>query len=188
MALCLPSVRTGPPCMIHLQHVHPHNPRHVTRLLAFAREILAICHTLEITPILSGSLAVFAYTQDSTLCVNDLDLACSESDFPRLGRALESHGTTVVYKPWHVLQARRDELKIEFDAVEYWMADLPVEVETLRVAGCTFEMVSLPALRELYKRGLDATVASQGPGDRAKHAAIARKYAALCAVDSHMST
>ena len=39
------------------------NREHFSRLLAFCKEVLAICSDLGITPVLSGSLAVFGYTQ-----------------------------------------------------------------------------------------------------------------------------
>jgi hypothetical protein len=114
--------------------------------------------------------------------VNDVDLACTERDLPRLGRALEDRGMANVLKEWHVLQVRKDDLKVEFDSMEYWMAGLPDEYDTLVVDGCTFRVVSLSSLKELYRRGLGATAGQSDEVNRAKHAAIELKYAALCAV------
>jgi hypothetical protein len=43
-------------------------------------------------------------------------------------------------------------------------------------------VVSLASLKELYRRGLKATASQNDETNRAKHAAIAAKYAALCAI------
>lgn len=166
--------------MIEIGDERPKNREYFARLLAFCKEILAVCHDLGIAPVLSGSLAAFAYTRDQALAVNDVDLACSEREFPRLGRALAAKGIAHEVKPWHVLQARKGDLKVEFDSMEYWLADLPEGYEALLIGGCEFRVVSLSGLRELYRRGLEATAPGGDAANRAKHAAIAERYAALC--------
>jgi hypothetical protein len=170
--------------MIEIQSEHPASKVHFSRLLEFGKEILTICSHLDITPILSGSLAVFGYSRNQTMRVNDLDLACSERDFPRLSQALEAQGIAYELKEWHVLQVRRDDLKVEFDSVEYWMGDLPEDYDTLMIAGCTFKVVGLASLRELYRRGLVATAGQSDADNRTKHTAIAAKYELLCSVSS----
>ncbi len=156
------------------------NREHVAKLLGFCREILAVCSDLDLVPVLSGSLAVFAYTRAQGASVNDIDLACSEHQFARLGRALESKGIAHKVREWHVLQAHRGDLKVDFDSIEYWMADLPHDHGTLVVDRTTFTVVSLSNLRELYRRGLEATAGDEV--NVAKHQAIASKYEALCSV------
>ena len=155
------------------------NGEHVSRLLAFCREVMAVCTELGIAPVLSGSLAVFGYTQDGTMEIHDIDLACSALEFPRLQCALGAQGIHSELRPWHVLQALRDDLKVEFDSMEYWLADLPGEYQTLVVDGVRFKVMGLSGLRELYRRGLEATC---GEVEGEKHLAIAEKYEALCAV------
>lgn len=66
-------------------------------------------------------MAVRAFTQDLTITVRDIDLNCSEDEFPRLQHALEETGIFCEIQQWHVLQARRDGLKVEFSAIEFWM-------------------------------------------------------------------
>ncbi len=166
--------------MIEIRNERPKNSEHFARLLAFCQEVMAICHDLDIVPVLSGSLAVFGYTRNPALRVNDVDLACSERDFPRLGQALAARGIPHQVKAWHVLQARQDDLKVEFDAMEYWMAGLPEDYDRLVIGGCAFNVVGLSSLRELYRRGLEATAKDEA--NRAKHAAIAAKYEALCSM------
>ena len=104
--------------------VLPTNEEHVSRLLAFCAEIVGVCEELGIDPVLSSSLAVFAYTRDPQMIVNDIDLSCSERDFPRLARALQLKGCACNVTDWNVLQVRRDELKVEFDSREFWMTDM----------------------------------------------------------------
>jgi hypothetical protein len=168
--------------MIELRNEYPKNRAHFLHLLAFCKEVIAICNDLAITPILNGSLAVFAYTQSQAMNVNDIDLACSEFDFPRLSRALDAHGIAYALKEWHVLQTYKDTLKVEFDSMEYWMTDLPDDYDTLLMDGYAFKVVSLASLKELYRCGLEATAHLSEEHERAKYAAIAQKYEALCSV------
>jgi hypothetical protein len=136
--------------VIKIWDKHPKNRAHFSRLLEFCKEVIAICQDLDIEPVLNGSLAVFGYTQNQAMGVNDIDLACSELAFPRLSRALDAKGIGYVVKEWHVLQARKDDLKVEFDSMEYWMADLPEDCDTLMIDGYTFKVVGLASLKELY--------------------------------------
>ena len=152
------------------------NRVHFARLLTFCNEVMGVCAELGITPLLNGSRAVLGYTQDSGMEVHDIDLACSELEFPRLRRALEAKGIRCELRAWHVLQALQDGLKVEFDSMEYWLADLPGGYEDLVVDGIRFKAVGLAGLRELYRRGLEAT---RSEGEQAKHLAIAVKYEAL---------
>ncbi len=168
--------------MIEVRNDHPKNKEHFSRLLEFCKEIVAICNDLDIVPVLNGSLAVFGYTWNQAMKVNDIDLACSELDFPRLGRALDAQGIAHELKEWHVLQIRKDNLQVEFDSMEYWMADLAEDYDTLVIDGHVFKVVSLPSLRELYRRGFEATARESDEGNRKKHLAIAEKYEALCSV------
>lgn len=157
----------------------PRNADHVRRLLDFARDVLAICDALGIDPILDSSLAVFAYTRDPSLEVHDIDLGCPEADFPRLRAALEARGIECRLKPWHVLQAHRDGLKIDFGATGHWNQNLPEGIEHARFGDITFRMVSLDALRELYRRGLADTEGKPDPADVYKHATYTEKLRLL---------
>jgi hypothetical protein len=68
------------------------NGDHFSRLLAFCRQVLVACREVDITPVLSGSLAVLTYTQAVRMCINDIDLACSEQEFALLSHALAARG------------------------------------------------------------------------------------------------
>ena len=160
----------------------PGNEQHFSRLMAFARDMLSVCDDIGLVPFLDGSLAVFAYTQDAGMDVHDLDLNCSEAWFPRLLQALESQGFDAKVTDWHVLQVRRDGLKVEFGATEYWMQEIPDAPETARIGDIRLAMVSLDDLRKLYRRGLVATSETGADQDAPKHRAIAKKLRLLDAV------
>lgn len=170
--------------MIKIQSERPKNKKHFSRLLDFCEEVVAICSELGISPVLSGSLAVFGYTMCEAMKVNDIDLACSELEFPRIIHALDKNEIAYKLKEWHVLQVLKDDLKVEFDSMEYWMQDLPNEFNTLVIDGHRFKVVSLSSLKELYRRGLEATISQNDEAVRAKYAAIKEKYKVLCAVQN----
>jgi hypothetical protein len=70
----------------------PKNKGKYTRPAIFAREILDICKDLNITPVLDGTLAVFAYTRNPDIDVNDIDLSCPEAEFPKIINAWRREG------------------------------------------------------------------------------------------------
>ncbi len=162
----------------------PSNEQHFLALMSFARDVLALCDDVGITPFLDGSLAVFAYTQDSSLEVHDIDLNCSESDFPRLHQALNMNGFASKVTDWHVLQVRRNGLKVEFGATEYWMQGITDDREVLEINGVRFLMVSVDSLRELYRRGLADTAETSDGADPAKHRAQKEKLRLLDSIRS----
>lgn len=160
-------------------HVQPRNREHFAQLLDFTREVLAVCEGLKIDPVASGSLAVLLYTQDQTMDVNDVDLSSSESDFPRLEVALAERGIATSVTDWHVLQARRGDLKVEFDSREHWMDGLPEDYAIAQVSGLKMKVVSRDALVELYRRGAEATAESGEAADPQKQQSIRDKLTRL---------
>lgn len=158
----------------------PKNKDKFVRLIEFLKEILDICNDLNITPVLDGSLAVFAYTGNQEMKVNDVDLFCPEVDFHRIIEALEEKGINYKLREWHVLQVLRDDLKVELDSAEYWLKDLQIDYETLQVDDYRVKMLGLKSLKEFYKRGMDdrATKADE----RMKYEALKEKYELLNSV------
>jgi hypothetical protein len=161
----------------------PRNKDHFTRLAIFAREILDICKNLNITPILDGSLAVFAHTKNPDMDVNDIDLSCSEAEFPKLIIALESRGISYQLREWHVLQITQGDLKIELGSQEYWLKDLAIDLDTLQTDGYAVKILSLNSLKELYRRGMDDRAKWDTENDRLKHERLKAKYEALVSLD-----
>jgi hypothetical protein len=130
-----------------------------------------------------GSLAVFAYTKAQDFEINDIDLDCSEVEFPRINAALDAKGIKHRLREWHVLQVLKDDLRIELGSTEYWNSDLPTECETLRIGGRFVKLLGLGSLKALYKRGLDNTAGNLDEGNnRLKNKSYRVKYDALNAI------
>jgi hypothetical protein len=157
----------------------PKNKEKFVRLVEFFKEVLNICRELNIHPMLSGSLAVFAYTGNPEMDVNDVDLSCSETEFERIIHVLEERHFDYQLREWHVLQILRNDLKVEFDSVEHWYKDLPMDCETLQVDDYRVNMLSLNSLIESYRRGVKDRVQKSGEKERSKCEALKLKFETL---------
>ena len=161
----------------------PRNRQKYSRLIDFSEEVIEICEGLGVDVIVDGSLAVFAYTKNQEIDVNDIDLACPEAAFPRIAGALAARGTKHRLREWHVLQVLKDDLRVELGSIEYWYQDLPIECETLQIGGRLVKLLGLGSLKALYKRGLDNTAGNLDEGNnRLKNEGYCVKYDALNAV------
>lgn len=161
----------------------PKNKDFFIRLLEFFKEILDICNDLNIAPILDGSLAVFAYTKNRDIIVNDIDLSFTEAEYPKIIKILEEKEVNYKLREWHVLQVLKDDLKIELGSIEYWLEGLPIDCETLQIDEYRIKILSLRSLREFYKRGME-DMAKKAENERIKYEALKTKYEALKAIDS----
>jgi hypothetical protein len=160
-------------------NIFPRNKKHFIDLIKFGAEVVGVCRELGIEPVASASLAVFAYTKNPNMVVNDIDVSCSESDFPKLSEALQARGIEWTLTEWHVLQAIRGDLKVEFDSKEFWMQDLSEDDEVLQIGDLRVKIVALDALKELYRRGLEATASMGDDATIVKHEAYEEKYEEL---------
>ena len=157
----------------------PKNKQTFLRLVDFLGEVIDICNLLDVEPVLSGSLAVFAFTKNQALSVHDIDLACLEKDFSRIIEVLQENEVEFRLKEWHVLQVWKEGLKIEFDSMEHWMNDISTDYETLQLENITLKMVNAVDLRELYRRGLTDTADQSNENHETKHNTLRRKYEML---------
>ena len=82
----------------------PKNREKFIQLIEFFKRILRICNNLDISPVLVGSLAVFVYTGNREINVNDVDLTCSKVDFPKIVKTFEGERIEYKLKGLHVLQ------------------------------------------------------------------------------------
>lgn len=168
--------------MITLQG-YPKNKDKFIRLMDFFKETLGLCQALNMAPILDGSLAVFAYTRNPEMNVNDVDLSSPEAEFPKVIKILEAKGVSYKLREWHVLQILRDDLKIELGSLEYWYKDLPVECDRLHLDDYRIKVLSLRSLTEFYKRGMEDRAKQTSENEKIKYEALKVKYEALKAVD-----
>jgi hypothetical protein len=157
----------------------PKNKDKFVRLIQFFKEILDICNDLNITPALDGSLAVFAYTENQDMNVNDIDLSCSETEFSRIINVLEERTISYKLRQWHVLQILKDELKIELDSMEYWYKDLRIDYETLQIDNYKINILSLNSLREFYRQGMKDRLKKTDENEKIKYEALKVKFEAL---------
>ncbi len=158
---------------------YPRNKDKVRRLIEFFKEILDLCDALDVAPILDGSLAAFAYTGDQSMVVNDVDLSCSEAEFPRIIDILEEQGISYQLREWHVLQILRGDLKIDLGSIECWYRDLPIDCEILAIDNYRIRMLNLNSLREFYRRGMEDRAKKTEENEKIKYAALKEKYDAL---------
>ena len=165
--------------MIVLLNCFPKNKDKFLRLIEFCKEVLDLCSDVGISPILNGSLAVFAYTKNQDMNIEDVDLACLETEFPKIISILEERNISYEWKEWHVLQILKDDLKIELDSIEYWYKDLSIVGEILQIDNHKVNMLGLHHLKEFYRRGMNATADRREENERKKYEALKGKYEAL---------
>lgn len=160
----------------------PKNKGKYIRLIKFFKEIRDICVGLNVTPILDGSLAVFAYAKDRDMDVNDVDASVPEAEFPRIIKALGAKGIDYKLKDWHVLQVLRDNLKIDLGSVEFWTKDLASDCDTLLIDDYKIKVLSIDSLREFYRRGMEDRAKGTEESDKIKYERLKAKWELLSAV------
>lgn len=159
---------------------HPHNNIFFARLLVFFKEILDICNDLDISPILVGSVAVLAYTKDPAIDVYDVDLAIPEAEYARITKIFEEKSIEYKLRNHHVLQAKRGDLKVELDSIEYWFRSIPLDCDTVQVDEHRVQILGLPSLTKFYAQGMeDRLKKSADPNERAKFEALRAKHTLL---------
>ena len=160
----------------------PKNREKFIQLIEFFKRILRICNNLDISPVLVGSLAVFVYTGNSKINVNDVDLICSEVEFPKIANALEGERTEYKLKEWHVLQVLEGDLKVEFGSDEYWLQNITKDYETLKIDRFEIKMLGLNSLKELYQKGMADKAAKNKETSKMKYKDLKKKFELLDSV------
>lgn len=134
--------------------IFPKNKEKFARLIDFLTDILDVCEVIDMHPILDGSLAVLLYTKNQDLVVNDIDLSHNERDYPTIESALTKSGFNAKIQPWHVLQVRRDDLKVEFGDTDFWYPGVVVESQDyLEVGKHKLGVLRLDSLTSFYEIG-----------------------------------
>lgn len=142
-------------------NILPKNKDKFIRLLEFDKEILGICDDLNISPVLNAGFAVFVYTKNKDMKVNDIDMLIPEADFPRIISVLKKRGIEYKLKKYHVLQILKDDLKIDFDSIDYWpkmwKINLPQNYKVVQIGGFKVRIISLEDLKQTYKIGAESS-------------------------------
>lgn len=155
----------------------PKNRGKFLKLIEFLKQLIEVCNELGIKPVLNASLAVFVYTKNTEMDVNDIDLLIPESQFSNIIRLLESKGIEYQLKEWHVLRVLKDDLKIEFDSIDYWPKEwgivLPDNLERVMIHGIAIDILDLPSLTHTYKVGVEKK-SSKSDDYQKKHDALSK--------------
>jgi len=161
---------------------YPKNKDKFVRLIDFFKDVLDICKPLGVEPIVDGSLAVFAYSSNHEIEVNDVDTSIHEDDFPRVIKVLEERRIEYKLKEWHVLQVLKDDLKVELGSLEFWLKETPTEVETLKINGHDVQMLTLGRLKDFYRGAMETRLKGTDPNDKIKYGRLKEKYDVLTQV------
>lgn len=135
----------------------PKNKKHFLKLKDFAKEILKICRDNEIKPIVYGSFLIFYYTKNENLKVNDIDFYIHERDFNNLIATLEENKIDYnYYNEWHTLKAKKGDLEIEFDSIEFWNKSNK-KLQKIDFEGEFVEALDLDSLIQIYKQASETS-------------------------------
>jgi hypothetical protein len=122
-------------------------------LLAFGQEFISLCHGIDISPVVYGSLACLVHLKDSSLNVNDIDFLVREADFPKLIEASRRlSGLRFEPTDYHSIKFYRAELKVAFDAIEHYLKGIKIETKRTTINGHAFEILGINPLKESYRR------------------------------------
>jgi hypothetical protein len=123
-------------------------------LLAFGRLIADRCGGIAGEPLVYGSLAYVAHTQDWSLGLNDIDFLVPEASFPGLLALLRADPElTCEETTYHSIKVRKRELKVSFDGVEAYLAGIAAQPIVAEIDGFSFRVIDPAALIEVYRRG-----------------------------------
>ncbi|MBN1274941.1 hypothetical protein JXA12_01490 [Candidatus Woesearchaeota archaeon] len=129
----------------------PANAEHFYGLLAFAKKVFALFEANGIDFVVYGSFALFYYTKDASLSVNDIDVMVPVAARPRLVSSLREKGV-----PFEAsgdgLFIRDGESLIEVDEWGLGNQELAAALEksTVHAYGLALPLVSLKSLELIY--------------------------------------
>jgi len=86
----------------------PKNNAYFKNLLEFLQELLPICESLNIKPIIYGSLAYGYYSRDESININDIDVLIPESFFQEISKQATSKGFSYEETNYHSLKIYKD--------------------------------------------------------------------------------
>jgi hypothetical protein len=132
--------------------IYPSNKKHYNELIKFGKKIIEICKKEKINPIIYGSYMLFHFTQDPSLKVKDLDFYINEEDFPKLIESLNKNKIKHKYsKKYHTLQVFKENLKIEFDSIDFWN-NRPINPISLNLGNKKIKALDIKSLKYIYKK------------------------------------
>jgi len=151
---------------------YPKNKEHFKKLVKYSKKIIGLCEDLGMKPIIYGSLAVFHYTQNENLEVNDIDLLINHKDYEKVIPALQKKKIPFNFYSEHdTLVIKEKGMKVELDS---WGNKTNKE-KTIKYDnyGLDIRMLSLKKLKEVYKYA--SKVSKENPeGNKLKYEMLKR--------------
>ena len=90
--------------------------------------------------------------------INDIDMLIPEKDFVKIIEVLEKKKIKFNYdKKWHVLQVLKEDLRIEFDSIDFWQKNLSEDFQKLNFNGIPVKILSLKTLKNIYKKASEVS-------------------------------
>jgi len=130
---------------------YPKNKDYYQKLIAFGKECLEICKTLNVTPVIHGSLAYLFYTKDGSIEVHDLDLLVPEAILSVLATEFTKQGIQNELSSHPSLKVLKGDEKISFHSMEYFLNNLSKTALPVDIEGSTFQILNLEALIKGYE-------------------------------------
>lgn len=135
--------------------VYPRNKIKYVGLIKFFRNVISICEKSKIKLILYGSLAIFSYTKNKTMKINDIDFLVKEKDLEELISIFKLSKIKYKYsRKWHVIQIFNNKLKIEFDSIDFWQKDLDLRTNKLKFKGFKTNVLNKKSLEKVYLKAI----------------------------------
>ena len=136
--------------------IKPKNKKHFKKLLRFAKQILGICKSLKLTPIVYGGLAYLYYTKDESFPVRDLDFLVSESTFTDLIKLLDKQKNLTHKKmPYHSIEVFSDDLEIDLDSMEHFLGSRSKDIHKVQIERIELSILNIEALIDIYEKALE---------------------------------
>ena len=134
-------------------NIYSKNKKKFLKLVGFANEVIDILKKLKINPIARGSLAVFIYTKNEQMKVNDIDFLVSEDEFEKVIKELIRKRIRYNYsRKWHVLQIFKPGVKVELDAIHFWQKKLSNNFNYYKFGKSNIKVIGLKDLISTYRK------------------------------------
>ena len=132
----------------------PKNKLEYLRLLKFGEEIVEICEEIDVKPIVYGSLAYFAHTQDSNVKINDIDFLVPKKSYKKIMKILDEKKIKYNWDPkWPILQVFKGKLLIELDPNDDWPKKVVKSASDFEFDWLRLKVISLDLIKKSYDIG-----------------------------------
>lgn len=127
------------------------------KLKNFAKKIVKVCKSVNVNPILYGSLLYSHYAKDKKVKINDIDFYVPEDSLEKIIKILKEKKIKHKYFPkWYTLQMFEGKSKVELDSLEYWYKGKK-DFKNFDFNGLKIKSLSLKSLTKVYERASNSS-------------------------------